>query len=239
MKPTVKKPERCGPCIHFSIVTLIVGPRIRTMFESCPAGGQWFSAIAPLPGIARIRSVADCGRASTGARRGMLRMARNAANAHRGLLGGRHGRRLERGRQLEHRRCSHLGQPRFDRRQRSNGHDPAGRNRVGRQPVDRGRCHAVACPAEAIHQPDENWIVNPGFESPIASNNTTSPSTWWHWGSTVLSGQYAYTGSQSLVVSGAELRGHRDSRPPPALVHGVGLRDDRRAIRSPATRRPT
>ncbi len=51
--------------------------------------------------------------------------------------------------------------------------------------------------------PTTNWIVNSDFESPVTTNSTTSPATWWTWGSSYLSSQYAYTGSQSLVVSGA------------------------------------
>ncbi len=51
--------------------------------------------------------------------------------------------------------------------------------------------------------PTANWIVNSDFESPVTTNSTTSPATWWTWGSSYLSSQFAYTGSQSLVVSGA------------------------------------
>ncbi len=51
--------------------------------------------------------------------------------------------------------------------------------------------------------PTTNSIVNSDFESPVATNGTTSPATWSSWGSAYLSSQYAYTGSQSLVVSGA------------------------------------
>ncbi len=51
--------------------------------------------------------------------------------------------------------------------------------------------------------PTTNWIVNADFESPVRSNSTTPPATWWTWGSSYLSSQYAYTGSQSLVVTGA------------------------------------
>ncbi|MGA2256286.1 MAG: hypothetical protein ABSG53_16680, partial [Thermoguttaceae bacterium] len=51
--------------------------------------------------------------------------------------------------------------------------------------------------------PATNLIANnPGFESPVASNGTTRPSAWGYWGSSFLSRQYAYSGSQSLVVSG-------------------------------------
>jgi alpha-L-arabinofuranosidase len=44
---------------------------------------------------------------------------------------------------------------------------------------------------------------NSSFESPTASNSTTRPASWGYWGSSYLSGQYAYAGSQSLVVSGS------------------------------------
>ena len=51
--------------------------------------------------------------------------------------------------------------------------------------------------------PTSNWIVNSDFELPPATNDATLPATWWQWGSTDLSRQLAYTGSQSLVVSGS------------------------------------
>ena len=51
--------------------------------------------------------------------------------------------------------------------------------------------------------PTTNWLGNAGFESPAASNSTTPPPTWGNWGSCYLSTQYAYAGSQSLVISGA------------------------------------
>ncbi len=52
--------------------------------------------------------------------------------------------------------------------------------------------------------PTSNSITgNPDFESPAVSNSTTPPATWGYWGSAYLSRQYAYTGSQSLVISGA------------------------------------
>jgi hypothetical protein len=51
--------------------------------------------------------------------------------------------------------------------------------------------------------PTSNLITtNAGFELPVAGNNSTRPSGWDYFGSTYLSTQYAYTGSQSLVVSG-------------------------------------
>ena len=51
--------------------------------------------------------------------------------------------------------------------------------------------------------PKSNLLTyNAGFESPPASNAATRPSTWGSWGSAYLSTQYAYSGSQSLVVSG-------------------------------------
>ncbi len=50
--------------------------------------------------------------------------------------------------------------------------------------------------------PTANLISrNAGFESPVAGNNT-QPSTWGCWGSSYLSSQYAYSGSQSLLLSG-------------------------------------
>ncbi len=52
--------------------------------------------------------------------------------------------------------------------------------------------------------PTSNSITgNSGFESPIVSNGTTPPTTWGYWGSSFLSGQYAFSGTQSLVVGGA------------------------------------
>ena len=58
---------------------------------------------------------------------------------------------------------------------------------------------AISMPAGGNStNPAANWIVDPDFESP------TLPSILWTWGSSVsLSTQYAYTGSQSLVLSGA------------------------------------
>ncbi len=51
--------------------------------------------------------------------------------------------------------------------------------------------------------PTSNVISgNAGFESPSTSGNTTRPSTWGYWGSSYLSSQYAYSGNQSLVISG-------------------------------------
>jgi alpha-L-arabinofuranosidase len=50
--------------------------------------------------------------------------------------------------------------------------------------------------------PASNVLTNSDFESPTASNSATSPGTWWTWGAAYLSTQYAYTGSQSLVLSG-------------------------------------
>ena len=51
--------------------------------------------------------------------------------------------------------------------------------------------------------PTSNWITaDAGFESPAAGNGTTRPSGWGYWGSAYLSTQYAYSGAQSLVVSG-------------------------------------
>ncbi len=50
--------------------------------------------------------------------------------------------------------------------------------------------------------PSTNLATNSDFESPIATNNTTAPAYWDSSGSTYVSSQYAYTGSQSLVTSG-------------------------------------
>jgi autotransporter-associated beta strand protein len=52
--------------------------------------------------------------------------------------------------------------------------------------------------------PTYNLITtNSGFESPTASGSTTRPSTWGYWGSSYLSTQYAYSGKQSIAVSGS------------------------------------
>ena len=52
--------------------------------------------------------------------------------------------------------------------------------------------------------PTSNLIAgNSDFESPTASNSTTHPANWGAWGSSYLSRQYAFLGSQSLVVSGS------------------------------------
>ncbi len=51
--------------------------------------------------------------------------------------------------------------------------------------------------------PTSNWITaNAGFESPAAKNGSTPAATWGYWGSAYVSTQYAYSGSQSLVLSG-------------------------------------
>ena len=51
--------------------------------------------------------------------------------------------------------------------------------------------------------PTSNVISdNAGFESPAASGGTTRATNWGYWGSSYLSSQYAYSGKQSLVVSG-------------------------------------
>ncbi len=51
--------------------------------------------------------------------------------------------------------------------------------------------------------PTSNVISgNAGFESPTASGSTTRASTWGYWGSSYLSSQYAFSGKQSLGVSG-------------------------------------
>jgi alpha-L-arabinofuranosidase len=51
--------------------------------------------------------------------------------------------------------------------------------------------------------PTSNSITsNADFESPVAGNSTTRPLAWGYWGSSYLSRQYAYAGSQSVVLSG-------------------------------------
>jgi alpha-L-arabinofuranosidase len=48
-----------------------------------------------------------------------------------------------------------------------------------------------------------NLLANPDFESPtITTNGTTAPGSWTPWGSSYLSKQFAYTGTQSLQESG-------------------------------------
>jgi autotransporter-associated beta strand protein len=52
--------------------------------------------------------------------------------------------------------------------------------------------------------PTANLIAgNADFESPTASGSTTRPATWGYWGSSYLSRQYAFSGSQSMVVGGS------------------------------------
>lgn len=52
--------------------------------------------------------------------------------------------------------------------------------------------------------PTTNLIGNSDFESPSAGNDTTEPDTWIQYGSNAyLSTQYAFTGKQSLVMSGS------------------------------------
>ncbi len=54
-----------------------------------------------------------------------------------------------------------------------------------------------------LSNPVSNLITNnAGFESPVAGKNSMRPANWNYWGSVYLSPQYAYSGSQSLVVSG-------------------------------------
>ncbi len=52
-------------------------------------------------------------------------------------------------------------------------------------------------------KPTANLLANSDFESPVTTNSTTEPGTWWQWGSTYLSNQYAYTRAQSVAVSGS------------------------------------
>ena len=58
------------------------------------------------------------------------------------------------------------------------------------------------CPEAARCPTPTNLATNSNFESPVAGNNTTMPSNWGAWGSSYLSTQYAFTGSQSLEMSG-------------------------------------
>ena len=51
--------------------------------------------------------------------------------------------------------------------------------------------------------PASNEVTNPGFETPTASGTTTEPTSWNSWGSEYSSTQYAFTGAQSLEMSGA------------------------------------
>ena len=59
--------------------------------------------------------------------------------------------------------------------------------------------------------PTSNLALNPDFESPVAGSGTTEPSSWAYWGTTVLSKQYAYSGTQSLEMSGAASAGAVES----------------------------
>ena len=54
----------------------------------------------------------------------------------------------------------------------------------------------------SIINPPTNRASNSDFESPVATNSTTLPSSWSVFGTAYLSTQYAYTGAQSLVMSG-------------------------------------
>ncbi len=51
--------------------------------------------------------------------------------------------------------------------------------------------------------PATNLATNSDFESPVIANSTTVPTGWGYWGTAYLSTQYAFTGSQSLLMSGA------------------------------------
>ncbi len=55
----------------------------------------------------------------------------------------------------------------------------------------------------SMANPTTNFVTNSAFESPVAANTTTMPSSWGAWGSSYLSTQYAFTGAQSLRISGA------------------------------------
>ena len=109
---------------------------------------------------------------------------------------------LGRGRQLEPRRRTQLGNRRFHRHQRSNGHDQAGETEsAGSLSIAAGA--TLSMPGGgAPTNPTSNLIDNAGFESPVAGSNTTSPAPGGNGVRPYLSTQYAYTGAQSLVVSG-------------------------------------
>jgi hypothetical protein len=51
--------------------------------------------------------------------------------------------------------------------------------------------------------PATNLATNSDFESPVVNNNTPEPNSWSYWGSEYVSKQYAYTGAQSLEMSGS------------------------------------
>jgi hypothetical protein len=55
----------------------------------------------------------------------------------------------------------------------------------------------------SLANPTSNLATNSDFESPAVSNNTPEPNSWSYWGSEYVSTQYAYTGSQSLHMNGA------------------------------------
>ncbi len=55
----------------------------------------------------------------------------------------------------------------------------------------------------AMAGPAINFTTNSDFESPVTTNSTTVPTGWAYWGTAYLSTQYAYTGEQSLLMSGA------------------------------------
>jgi alpha-L-arabinofuranosidase len=55
----------------------------------------------------------------------------------------------------------------------------------------------------SLANPGTNDATNSDFESPVVNNNTPEPGSWSYWGSESVSKQYAYTGAQSLVMSGS------------------------------------
>ncbi len=83
--------------------------------------------------------------------------------------------------------------------------------------------------------PATNLATNSDFESPVITNSTTVPTGWGYWGTSYLSTQYAYTGSQSLLMSGASSGVEETfAVTPGAVLHLVSQRDDAR--RQPADR---
>ncbi len=68
-----------------------------------------------------------------------------------------------------------------------------------------------------------NLLANSDFESPVTTNSTTPPATWTPWGASYLSSQYAYTGSQSLVASGANSGMDQPFTPTPGTSYTASI----------------
>ncbi len=70
---------------------------------------------------------------------------------------------------------------------------------------------ALGLSSSGATNPATNLLGNAGFETPTASSTTTTTTStstppgasWYTWGSAYLSTQFAYAGTQSLVVSGS------------------------------------